>query len=174
MRLMKMVFGWWAELLGLLGFFGFALVKGVVGRGSTLHINVAGSPTLFLKIGNITDITGPGGQGTVIDVSNLDSVAREKLMGLFDEGQLQFNINLDPGRLDASGGPHRAAQQDAVRIQADPDRYVAGLRDLLRLCDGLLAFARHRRGDQGGRDRRDRRRGQLAIARASGEARCSR
>jgi hypothetical protein len=83
----------WLELTGV---FGFALVKGVVGRGTTLHINVDGSPTNFQKIGNITDVGGPGGSATVLDASNLDSVAREKLMGLFDEGQVTVKINLDP------------------------------------------------------------------------------
>lgn len=77
--------------------FGFALVKGVVARGTTLHVNVDGSPTNWQKIGNVTDFNGPGtGSADVIDASNLDSVAKEKLMGLFDEGQLSFNINLDP------------------------------------------------------------------------------
>jgi hypothetical protein len=83
----------WLELSG---FFGLAIVKGVVGRGATFHINVDGSPTNFQKVGNVTDIGGPGGSATVIDVSNLDSVAREKLMGLFDEGQVTIKINLDP------------------------------------------------------------------------------
>lgn len=83
-------------LLAYLGCFGLPIVKGVVGRGSTLHINIAGSPTNFQKIGNVTDISGPGGSATVLDASNLDSIAREKLMGLFDEGQVNFKINLDP------------------------------------------------------------------------------
>lgn len=88
--------GFILSYLELFGFFGFALVKGVPARGTTLHINVDGSPTNFQKIGNAVDFSGPGGQGAVIDASNLDSVAREKLMGLFDEGQITFNINLDP------------------------------------------------------------------------------
>lgn len=91
-----MMIQFWRDFLGLLGFFGFALVKGIVGRGTTLHVNVQGSPTNFQKVGNVTDFQGPGGQATVIDASNLDSESREKLMGLFDEGQLSFNINLDP------------------------------------------------------------------------------
>jgi hypothetical protein len=82
--------------LSFLGFLPFGTVKGIVTRGATLHINVDGSPTNFQKVANITDFQGPGGQGTVIDASNLDSVAREKLMGLFDEGQFSCNVNLDP------------------------------------------------------------------------------
>jgi hypothetical protein len=55
-----------------------------------------GSPTSFANIGNITDFSGPGGQASVIDISNLDSTMREKMMGLPDEGQVSFNVNLDP------------------------------------------------------------------------------
>lgn len=56
----------------------------------------SGSPTSFTNIGNITDFSGPGGQASVIDVSNLDSTFKEKIMGLPDEGQVSFNVNLDP------------------------------------------------------------------------------
>jgi hypothetical protein len=56
----------------------------------------SGSPSSFSNIGNITDFTGPGGQAGVIDVSNLDSTFREKMMSLPDEGQFTFNVNWDP------------------------------------------------------------------------------
>lgn len=71
-------------------------VKAIESQGVKLYIGQETSPTSFLAIGNITDFSGPGGQASVIDVSNLDSVAREKLMGLPDEGQITFNLNLDP------------------------------------------------------------------------------
>lgn len=71
-------------------------VKAIESQGVKLYIGQETSPTSFLAIGNVTDISGPGGQASVIDVSNLDSVAREKLMGLPDEGQVSFNVNLDP------------------------------------------------------------------------------
>ena len=64
-------------------------------QGVTIGVST-GSPTSFSNIGNVTDFSGPGGQATVIDVSNLDSTFREKIMGLPDEGQFTFNINLDP------------------------------------------------------------------------------
>ena len=56
----------------------------------------SGSPTAFSHVGNITDFSGPGGQASVIDVSNLASTRREKLMGLADEGQIGLNLNWDP------------------------------------------------------------------------------
>jgi hypothetical protein len=48
-------------------------------------------------IGEVTSFSGPGGSATVIDVSNLASTAKEKLMGLADEGQFKFEINYVPG-----------------------------------------------------------------------------
>lgn len=71
------------------------MAKAIESQGITIGVSV-GSPTSFSLIGNITDFTGPGGQASVIDVSNLDSTFREKLMGLPDEGQFTFNVNLDP------------------------------------------------------------------------------
>lgn len=46
-------------------------------------------------IGEITDFTGPGGAAAVIDITHLLSTAKEKLMGLRDEGQLSFNVNFN-------------------------------------------------------------------------------
>jgi hypothetical protein len=71
------------------------MANAIESQGTTIAVSV-GSPTSFANIGNITDFTGPGGQASVIDISNLDSTFRQKLMGLPDEGQFTFNVNLDP------------------------------------------------------------------------------
>ena len=56
-----------------------------------------GSPTGTLAtIANVTGFSGPGGSASVIDITNLSSTAKEKLMGLPDEGQLTIDINYDP------------------------------------------------------------------------------
>ena len=47
-------------------------------------------------IGEVTDFSGPGGQAAVIDVSNLGSTAREKRIGLRDEGQITLGVNFLP------------------------------------------------------------------------------
>jgi predicted secreted protein len=47
-------------------------------------------------IPEIKSFTGPGGSATIIDVTDLQSLAKEKRMGLPDEGQLQFTINYIP------------------------------------------------------------------------------
>jgi hypothetical protein len=65
-------------------------------QGTLLHINVDGSPTNFQKIGTSRLLRVRAARDTVLDASNLDSVAREKLPGLPDEGQFTFKINLDP------------------------------------------------------------------------------
>lgn len=71
------------------------MVKAIESQGTLIKYSV-GSPTSFAPIGNIVGFSGPGGSASVIDVSNLDSTAREKLMGLPDEGQFTLNINYDP------------------------------------------------------------------------------
>jgi len=64
-------------------------------QGVLLKYSV-GSPTSFALIGNCTGFTGPGGSANVIDITNLNSAAKEKLMGLADEGQFTLDLNYDP------------------------------------------------------------------------------
>ena len=49
------------------------------------------------EIGEIVSFNGPGGSASIIDVSHLGSTRREKRMGLPDEGQFSFDVNLVPG-----------------------------------------------------------------------------
>ena len=46
-------------------------------------------------IGEITDFTGPGGAGAVIDITSIQSTAKEKMVGLRDEGQLSITMNFN-------------------------------------------------------------------------------
>jgi len=53
-------------------------------------------------IGEIQTFGGPGGSANVIDVTNLDSIAKEKRIGLQDEGQFKLDMNFvadDPGQV---------------------------------------------------------------------------
>ena len=52
-----------------------------------------------VEVGEVVDFQGPGGQATVIDVTHLKSTAREKLIGLPDEGQFTFSMNFVPGEV---------------------------------------------------------------------------
>ena len=72
------------------------MAKAIESQGIVLAYSVGNSPTSFVNIVNVTGFKGPGGSASVIDVSNLNSVAKEKLMGLPDEGQFTLDINFDP------------------------------------------------------------------------------
>lgn len=65
-------------------------------QGVQLLRGDGGSPEILSLIGEVQSFDGPGGSATVIDVSTLQSLAKEKRMGLPDEGQFTFEVNLDP------------------------------------------------------------------------------
>lgn len=62
-------------------------------------VNAGGSPAITAKvlgdldIGEIFSHDGPGGSAEVIDVSHYKSTAREKRLGIPDEGQFSFEMN---------------------------------------------------------------------------------
>ncbi len=59
-------------------------------QGITIEID---DGTGFATIGNVTGFSGlQGGSAAVIDTTNLSSTAKEKLVGLPDEGQVQIDI----------------------------------------------------------------------------------
>jgi hypothetical protein len=63
-------------------------------QGVVLKRGDGGSPETFTAIGKVVSFQGPGGTANVIDVTSLESTAREKLMGIADEGQFTFDVNL--------------------------------------------------------------------------------
>lgn len=65
-------------------------------QGTKLSIQSDTSPTVYNEISEIKTFTGPGGSAAVIDVTDLSSAAKEKRMGLPDEGQLTFTIHYIP------------------------------------------------------------------------------
>jgi hypothetical protein len=69
----------------------------------------------FDTIPNVVSFSGPGGSSTVIDVTNLSSTAKEKRVGLFDEGQLSLTMHYDPDDSVHSG--LRQDRADAERVQ---------------------------------------------------------
>lgn len=54
--------------------------------------STAASTASSNAVGNIIDFNGPGGQANVIDVTHLGSTAKEKLIGLRDEGQVSMTM----------------------------------------------------------------------------------
>lgn len=47
-------------------------------------------------VGEVISIDGPNGQATIIDATHSGSSAREKVMGLPDEGRITMTLNYDP------------------------------------------------------------------------------
>lgn len=65
-------------------------------QGIIIQIENSGSPQSFQTITETKDISFRTGSASVIDVTDLASSAKEKRMGLQDEGQCTFSINLIP------------------------------------------------------------------------------
>lgn len=64
-------------------------------QGVTIAVG-AGSPDVPVTIPDVVSINGPSGSATVIDASDLSSTAREKVMGLMDEGQVTLEAHYLP------------------------------------------------------------------------------
>ncbi|WP_300338233.1 phage tail tube protein [Accumulibacter sp.] len=88
------------EINGLLG-----IVTVASGSSFTVAIDSSGfatagtagtaSPQTFSKVGNVQDFTPDGGTATVIDVTNMDSTAKEKRQGLQDNGNYSLTFDSD-------------------------------------------------------------------------------
>lgn len=70
--------------------------QAIEAQGTELYVATSASPDSYVRICEIKTFTGPGGSATVIDVTNLCSTAKEKRVGLQDEGQLSFTISYVP------------------------------------------------------------------------------
>ena len=65
-------------------------------QGTLFYISTAAyttSPTTYAAVGEVQTFDGPSGQANVIDATHLQSSAKEKLMGLPDEGQITIGGN---------------------------------------------------------------------------------
>jgi predicted secreted protein len=65
-------------------------------QGIGIHFSTssANDTSTAARIEEVISFTGPTGAAGVIDVTHLLSTAKEKLMGLRDEGNISFDINL--------------------------------------------------------------------------------
>ena len=61
-------------------------------QGVTLSYGSGASPQVWTAIPEISNIQGPGGQANEIDVTDLDSTAKEFRMGLQDEGSITLDM----------------------------------------------------------------------------------
>lgn len=73
------------------------VLQGVDSTGYTAYSSGGtATPVAWTQIANIKSFSGMDGTAAVIDVSNLQSTAKEKLMGLQDEGGFSVELDLDP------------------------------------------------------------------------------
>ncbi len=70
-------------------------------QGTVLYLSSDGTTVASTAdanaIGSVTGFNGPSGSASIIDVTHLGSTAKEKMMGLPDEGQFSFDMTLDTG-----------------------------------------------------------------------------
>lgn len=71
-------------------------INAIVSEGCSIEIEKADSPAEFEIIVGIATISGPGGQATIIDVSDLQSTAKEKRPGLTDFGAVTLEGSFIP------------------------------------------------------------------------------
>jgi hypothetical protein len=62
-------------------------------QGSKFFWSATTSLSTAVQVNEVTDFNGPGGAAAIIDISQLQSTAKEKLIGLRDEGQLSLTLN---------------------------------------------------------------------------------
>ncbi len=68
----------------------------IKGQDTTISISVDDGVT-YKEIGEVQSFSGiGGGSASVIDVTHLKSTAKEKRVGLADEGQIQLDMNYVP------------------------------------------------------------------------------
>jgi len=104
-------------------------------QGTLLYWSSAGStsPTTSADnvIGSVVGFNGPSGSAPVIDATNLASVAKEKVMGLRDEGQCALDIFYNPA--------------DTVQAQLRSDRASRTMRKaVIKLSDTTVEASRTR------------------------------
>lgn len=68
----------------------------VAAQGTKFYVSADGSPPSFSAIPEIRTIGGPDGSAPTIDVTDLDSTAREYILGLKDEGAFSLGIMYRP------------------------------------------------------------------------------
>ncbi|WP_018435353.1 phage tail tube protein [Paraburkholderia atlantica] len=71
-----------------------------------------GDPT-YTQVKNVKSFSGFDGTATELDATDLDSTAKEKLLGLMDEGSFSIDINTnmaDPGQAALKAGQRSSAK----------------------------------------------------------------
>lgn len=73
-------------------------INAIPSQGMTISLGDGSSPEVFTAIPEATDITGPDGSVSEIDVTDLSSTAKEFKRGLPDNGSLSFTLLYIPAQ----------------------------------------------------------------------------
>lgn len=68
-------------------------VTAIETQGTKFEIRTTDSPAVFTEIKSVTNFSLFDGKANIIDITNLQSTAKEKLMGLQDFGGVSLTIN---------------------------------------------------------------------------------
>ena len=68
----------------------------ILAQGTKFAVSPNSSPPVFADIPEIRSIGGPDGSAPTIDVTDLDSTAREYVLGLKDEGSFSLGVMYIP------------------------------------------------------------------------------
>lgn len=71
------------------------------------------TPVTYATLGNIRSFSGLDGQNSEIDTSNFQSTGKEFLLGLYDGGQMTYELDID--NADAAQQSARTAQQASTK-----------------------------------------------------------
>jgi Lambda phage tail tube protein, TTP len=63
--------------------------------GKTITASGTATPQTYTPIANVKSFSGFDGKAAIIDVTNLSSTAKEKLVGIQDFGKFSFDIHVD-------------------------------------------------------------------------------
>lgn len=82
-------------------------------QGVICYISTTTTPSTNVKLGEVTGFNGPSQSVNIIDVTHLESTAKEKLAGLYDGGNMTFNVNM----LVTDAGQTKAREMMVARTQ---------------------------------------------------------
>ncbi len=74
-------------------------VNALASQGMIVSIGDGASPEVFTNISDVNDISGPDGSAGEIDVTDLDSVAKEFKRGLTDNGSVSLTMMYIPNNI---------------------------------------------------------------------------
>lgn len=69
------------------------MTSAVLGLGTLLQVGDAASPEVFTTIAEVLTISGPQLTSEDVEVTNMDSTAKEYISGIADGGSINFELN---------------------------------------------------------------------------------